>query len=90
MRTYVQYRTITLLLARTENAQRMCWLPQWLYYSQVKKNLPANAGYMGSILDQEDPLGKEMATHSSILNWKIPWTEESGRGLQKNQIQLND
>ena len=29
-------------------------------------------------LDQEDPPGKEMATHSSILAWKIPWTEEPG------------
>ena len=29
-------------------------------------------------LDQEDPLEKEMATHSSILAWKIPWTEEPG------------
>ena len=32
-------------------------------------------------LGQEDPLEKEMATHSSILAWRIPWTEESG-GLQ--------
>ena len=32
-------------------------------------------------LDQEDPLEKEMATHSSILAWKIPWTEDTG-GLQ--------
>ena len=32
-------------------------------------------------LSQEDPLEKEMATHSSILDWKIPWTEELG-GLQ--------
>ena len=32
-------------------------------------------------LDQEDPLEKETATHSSILAWKIPWTEEP-RGLQ--------
>ena len=32
-------------------------------------------------LDQEDPLEKEMATHSSILAWRIPWTEEPG-GLQ--------
>ena len=32
-------------------------------------------------LGQEGPLGKEMATHSSILAWKIPWTEEVG-GLQ--------
>ena len=30
-------------------------------------------------LDQEDPLEKEMATHSSTLAWKIPWTEERGR-----------
>ena len=30
-------------------------------------------------LGQEDPLEKEMATHSSILGWRIPWTEEPGR-----------
>ena len=30
-------------------------------------------------LDQEDPLEKEMATHSSVLAWKIPWTEKPGR-----------
>ena len=30
-------------------------------------------------LGREDPLEKEMATHSSILSWKIPWTEEPGR-----------
>ena len=30
-------------------------------------------------LDREDPLEKKMATHSSILAWKIPWTEKSGR-----------
>ena len=38
-------------------------------------------------LGQEDPLAEEMATHSSILAWKIPWTEEPGRwqamGLQR-------
>ena len=44
------------------------------------KNLPANAENTGS-LGQEDPLGKEMATLSSILAWRIPWTEEPG-GLQ--------
>ena len=40
-------------------------------------------------LGQEDPLQKEMATHSSILPWEIPWTEEPGglqsMGLQKSQ-----
>ena len=47
----------------------------------VVKNLLANTGDVGSTpgLDQEDPLEKEMATHSSILAWEIPWTEEPGR-----------
>ena len=40
-----------------------------------------NVGDWGSTLVQEDPLEKEMATHSSILAWRIPWTEETG-GLQ--------
>ena len=39
-----------------------------------------------SSLDQEDPLEKEMATHSSILAWRIPWTEEPG-GLQFMRLQ---
>ena len=50
----------------------------------VVKNPPANAGDlrdMGLILAQEDALEEEMATHSSILAWRIPWTEEPG-GLQ--------
>ena len=45
------------------------------------ENPLANAGDAGSIPGQEDPLEKEMATHSSILAWEIPWTEEPG-GLQ--------
>ena len=47
----------------------------------VLKNLPAKAGDTGSSssLGQEDPLEEEMATHSSILAWRIPWTEEPGR-----------
>ena len=47
----------------------------------VVKNLPANAGHMGevgSILGQEDPLEKGMATYSSILAWRNPWTEKPG------------
>ena len=43
------------------------------------KNLPANAGDVGSILGQDDPLEEEMATRSSILAWRIPWTGEPGR-----------
>ena len=45
-------------------------------------------------LGREDPLEKEMATHSSIIAWKIPWTEESARlqsmGVHKSQTQLSD
>ena len=45
------------------------------------KNSPANAGDLGevvSILDWEDPLKKGMETHSSMLAWRLPWTEEAG------------
>ena len=45
------------------------------------KNPPANAGDIrdaSSVLGPEDPLEKGMATHSSILAWRIPWREEPG------------
>ena len=44
----------------------------------VVKSPSASAGAQVSSLDQEAPLGKEMAVYSSILAWKIPWTEEPG------------
>ena len=50
------------------------------------KNAPANAGEKVQPLGHEDPLDKEMATHSSILAWEIPWTEEPG-GLQTMGLQ---
>ena len=55
--------------------------------AQTVKNLPAMQETQIQSLGQEDPLEKEMATHSSILAWEIPWTEEPGRlqsiGLQR-------
>ena len=42
------------------------------------KNLPAMQETWLQFLDQEDPLEKEMTTHSRILAWRIPWTEEPG------------
>ena len=45
------------------------------------KNLPAKQETQVRSLGQEDPLQKERATHSSILAWEIPWTEEPGRLL---------
>ena len=47
----------------------------------VVKNPPANAGDSGSIPGLGRPLEKEITTHSSILAWNVPWTEEPG-GLQ--------
>ena len=49
--------------------------------AQTVKKLPAMQETQVRSLGQEDPLEKEMATHSSILAWRIPWTEEPG-GLQ--------
>ena len=47
--------------------------------AQIVKNLPAVQETWVRSLGQEDPLKKEMATHSSILAWKILWTEKPGR-----------
>ena len=60
------------------------WIESFLWASlvaQLVKNLPAVQETQVRSLGWEDPLEKEMATHSSILAWKISWTEESG-GLQ--------
>ena len=43
------------------------------------KNLPAMQEIQVQFLGQEDPLEKGMATHTTILAWEIPWTEEPGR-----------
>ena len=46
---------------------------------RMVKNPPAMQEMWVQSLDQEDSLEEEMATHSSILAWEIPWTEETGR-----------
>ena len=55
--------------------------------AQSVKSLPAMQETQVQFLGQEDPLGKGMATHSSIFAWRLPWTEEPGRlqsmGLQR-------
>ena len=66
-------------------------LPTWLccfqpcilaaLVAQTEKNLPAMQETRVQSLDWEDALEKGMATHSSILAWRIPWTEEPG-GIQ--------
>ena len=47
--------------------------------AQSVKNLPAVQETQVRFLGWEDPLEKEMTTHSNILAWRIPWTEEPGR-----------
>ena len=54
--------------------------------AQMVKNLPAMQNIWVLSLGWDDPLEKEMATHSSILVWRIPWTEEPG-GLQSMGLQ---
>ena len=62
--------------------------------TQTVKNLPAMQETQVRSLGQEDPLEKEMATHSSILAWRIPWTEETHRlqsmGLQSRTRLSNE
>ena len=56
---------------------------------QMVKNLPARQETQFHFLGWEDPLEKEMATHYSILAWRMPWTEEHG-GLQSVGLQELD
>ena len=62
----------------------MCCRASWV--AQTVKNLPAMQETWVWSLGQEDPLEKDMATHSSILVWRIPQTEEPG-GLQSMGLQ---
>ena len=57
--------------------------------AQTVKNLPAMQETQVQPLGQEDLLEKEMATHSSVLAWRIPWTEEPG-GLPSTGSQESD
>ena len=60
--------------------------------AKMIKNLPPMQETQVRSLGQEDPLEKGMATHSSILAWRIPWTEEAGGlqslGLQRDYIDM--
>ena len=62
----------------------LCWTS---LVAQTVKCLPTMRKTWVQSLGQEDPLAKEMATHSSTLAWKIPWTEEPGRLLQSMRPQ---
>jgi len=58
--------------------------------AQTVKNLPAMQDTWVQSLGLEDPLEKKMANHSSILAWRIPWTEATVHGVAKSQIRLSN
>ena len=64
-------------------------VPRASLIAQSVKNLPAMQETQVQFLGREDPLEKEMAIHSRILAWKIPWAEEPG-GLQSMGLQESD
>ena len=58
--------------------------------AQRVKRLPAMRKAWVRSLGREDPLEKEMATHSSTLTWRIPWIEEPVYGVSKSRTRLSD
>ena len=71
-------------LRQTRTTFKCCWA---FLVAQTVKNPPVMQETWVRFLGWEDPLEKEMATHSSILAWRIPWTEEPG-GLQSIASQI--
>ena len=71
------------------NFVKLIYDPPGLHGESAVKNLPAMQENQVQSLGWEDPLEKEMATHSSILAWRIPWTEEPS-GLQSMGSQESD
>ena len=70
----------------------LCNLLCWLWASlvaQMVKNLPAMWETWVQSLGQEDPLEKGMVTHSSILAWRIPWTEEPVGYSPRGRVELD-
>ena len=64
---------------QVKSTQSKVGVPTTSLIAQSVKNLPAVQETWVQFLGREDPLEKKMATHSSILAWRIPWTEEPGR-----------
>ena len=87
-KTCVPFYFISLkgLILRLDNFE-LVFFPLLIYtiyhsislVAQMGKNLPAVQATWAQSLGQEGPLEKGMVTHSSILDWRIPWSEESGR-----------
>ena len=77
MRSLLKHFKITLIFSEyVDYENRSSWTS---LVAQTVKRLPALQETRVRSLGQEDPLEKEMATHSSTLAWKMPWMEEPGR-----------
>ena len=81
--------------AEFSEAGHCVWLFGASLLAQIVKNLPAMWETRVPSLGWEDALEERMATHSSILAWRIPWTEEPGGlqstgGVAKSQTELNN
>ena len=79
MSKVVDISTATLMPAWASSSPAFHRMYSASLVAHTVKRLPAMLETWVPSLDWEDPLEKEMATHSSILAWKIPWTEEPGR-----------
>ena len=80
---------VVMMLSLVINCIKALSYTSYLYLymvTQMVNNLPAMRETWVQSLDQEDPLQKGMATHSSILTWRIPWIEEPD-GLQSMGLQ---
>ena len=77
------------VVIRSEKVKAWTMKNGWRMDGSLVKSLPANAGNRSSVPGSGKSLEKEMATHSSILAWEIPWTEDPG-GLQSVGLQESD
>ena len=81
---------------KTYNHAKICtlmFIAAWaMLVTQTVKNLTVMQGTQVRPLGWDDPVEKEMATHSAILPWRIPWTEKPGgvHRITKSQTSLSD
>ena len=74
-----------MMFMKAKKYKNCLLLSLYIYRQSDSKESPAMRESWVPSLDQEDPLKKGMAIHSSILAWRIPWTEEPG-GLQSMEV----
>ena len=84
----IKQGTVSPLMWLKRLRSTLTGLPWWLHSKESTRQC-LNASDTGSVLGREEPLKEEMATHSSVLAWRIPWIQEHGR-IVKSQTWLNN